>query len=154
MAQTQMSVLLVHHTTSPNLELLREAMDSALKYEGLEEVSVTMVPALGATVSHVLAADAYVILTPANFGYMSGAVKHFFDTVYYPCGQATARRPYGMVVHGNNDTTGAVSSIGRIAEGLGWVLAAAPAEIIGEVDTAACDAAGEVAATVAAQLVV
>ena len=37
---------------------------------------------------------------------MSGALKHFFDGIYYPCLEATKRRPYGLYVHGGNDTGG------------------------------------------------
>lgn len=154
MSDSPLSVLVVHHTTSPNLDQLREAIGSALRQEGLEEVTVSMVPALGATVNHVLEADAYVLLTPANFGYMSGALKHFFDTVYYPCLEATSNRPYGIVVHGNNDTVGAVNAIKKITSALGWKLAAEPVEILGEVDTEDCARAGEVAASVAANLLI
>jgi len=36
---------------------------------------------------------------------MSGALKHFFDGIFYPCLEATRRRPYGLYVHGGMDTT-------------------------------------------------
>ena len=62
----------------------------------------------------MLAADGVLLGTPANIGYMSGALKHFFDTVYYPCLDATVGRPYGVYVHGNDDTAGALTSIERI----------------------------------------
>src|SRR3712207_8818071 len=53
--------------------------------------------------SDLLAADGVLLGTPANIGYMSGALKHFFDTVYYPCLDATVGLPYGVYVHGNED---------------------------------------------------
>src|SRR5580700_7352529 len=52
---------------------------------------------------------------PANIGYMSGALKHFFDGIYYPCLEATRRRPYGLYVHGASDTGGAVRAVESIA---------------------------------------
>ena len=64
-------------------------------------------PALTASASDVLAADAILLGSPVNIGYMSGALKHFFDQVYYPCLHATVGTAYGLYVHGNLDTVGA-----------------------------------------------
>jgi len=86
----------------------------------IEGVDVVARPALAATAVDVLEADGYVLGTPANLGYMSGALKHFFDLVYYPCLDETARRPYGVYVHGNEDTTGALLAIEKIVTGLKW----------------------------------
>ena len=69
---------------------------------------------LTAAPADVLRADGYVLGTPANIGYMSGALKHFFDGIYYPCLEATRRRPYGLYVHGGSDTAGAVPAGLRI----------------------------------------
>lgn len=146
------TVLLVHHTPSPGVESLREAMVDALGQEGLEDIAVNSVPALGATASHVLDADAVCLLTPANIGYMSGALKHFFDQIYYPCLDATKSVPYGVVVHGNDDTTGAVKAIEKIAGALQWRQAQPAVEILGEVGAAEREKAGDAAAGVAASL--
>ena len=86
----------------------------------VEEVELTVRPALSAGAADVLAADGILLGTPANIGYMSGALKHFFDTVYYPCLDATVGRPYGVYVHGNDDTSGALASIERITGALRW----------------------------------
>ncbi|MGB7382028.1 MAG: NAD(P)H-dependent oxidoreductase, partial [Rhodococcus sp. (in: high G+C Gram-positive bacteria)] len=97
------TLLIVHHTPSPvTRELLESVMAGAMDPD-IEGVTVRSVPALGATVPDVLGADGYLFGTPANFGYMSGALKHFFDTTYYPCLDAVAARPFGLWVHGNND---------------------------------------------------
>jgi NAD(P)H-dependent FMN reductase len=42
---------------------------------------VVIRPALTAAAADVLAADGYLLGTPANIGYMSGALKHFFCSV-------------------------------------------------------------------------
>ena len=146
------TLLLVHHTTSPALQELLEAALAGTKAEGIEDVEVLLRPALGATVSDVLAADGFVLGTPANIGYMSGALKHFFDSVYYPTLTAKPGAPYGLYVHGNSDTTGAVRSVESIAQGLGWVRATAAVELTGAITKEYRDSVWNLAATVAASL--
>ena len=111
-----------------------------------------MRPALTASTVDVLGSDGYLLGTPANFGYMSGALKHFFDTIYYPCLEATVGRPYGLYVHGNNDTEGAVTSVERLVPGLRWRAVGLPVTSIGPTTPAAREAVAELAATVAATL--
>jgi multimeric flavodoxin WrbA len=145
-------LLVVHHTPSPALQELLEAALDGTRAEGLEDVSVHVEPALGATVSDVLAADGFLLLTPANIGYLSGAMKHFFDTVYYPCLTAKDGAPYGLCVHGNLDTEGAVRAAESIAGGMGWRLVHEPVTIVGAVGKDQREAVWELAATVAASL--
>ena len=133
----------------------RWPVDAALAGAGdedIEGVEVVVRPALEATAEDVLAADGYLLLTPANFGYMSGALKHFFDTVYYPCLDATAGLPYGVYVHGNDDTAGALTAIGTITGALRWKQVAAPLSLTGAGSPADLDAVRELAATVAVSL--
>jgi NAD(P)H-dependent FMN reductase len=80
-------LLVVHHTPSPTLQAVLEAVREGVAL--VEEVELTVRPALSAGAADVLAADGILLGTPANIGYMSGALKHFFDTVYYPCLDAT-----------------------------------------------------------------
>ncbi len=118
--------------------------DAAL--DGAADRSITGVeivarPALAATAIDVLEADGYLLGTPANLGYMSGALKHFFDQIYYPCLDATVGRPFAVYLHGNNDTGGASKGIDVITTGLRWRRVQAPVEVIGEPsrdDLAAC----------------
>jgi multimeric flavodoxin WrbA len=134
-------LLVVHHTTSPRLQAMFEAVMSGATDPAIEGVTVTARPALAATAIDVLEADGYLLGTPANLGYMSGALKHFFDQIYYPCLDAVGRRPYGLYVHGNSDTTGAVRAVEAIAHGLGWRRAQAPLTVLGDPspqDLAAC----------------
>src|SRR5262245_8902042 len=96
------TLLHVHHTTSPTMHALYRATHAGATNSEIEGVDVVSVAALEATAHHVLRADGYVLGTPANLGYMSGALKHFFDQIYYPCLESTVARPFGVYVHGNN----------------------------------------------------
>jgi multimeric flavodoxin WrbA len=116
-----------------------------------DPVEVVARPALAATALDVLEADAYILGTPANLGYMSGALKHFFDQIYYPCLDATVGRPYACYIHGNNDTGGALRSIQTVVTGLQWDLAQAPLEVVGAPSTADRQAAWELGAAMAAR---
>ena len=145
-------LLVVHHTASPALHTLFEAVISGANEPSIEGVDVVARPALGATVPDVLEADGYVLGTPANLGYMAGALKHFFDLIYYPCLDATAGRPYGVYVHGNDDTVGALRGIDKIVTGLGWRRVAEPVSVVGQPGKDDRDACWELGATVAAGL--
>jgi multimeric flavodoxin WrbA len=131
---------------------LFEAVRSGATDPQIEGVEVVVRPALGATVVDVLEADGYLLGTPANLGYMSGALKHFFDTVYYPVLDATVRRPYGLYVHGNNDTGGAIAAVEKVVTGLRWQAVQTPLSFVGDVAQADLDAAWELGAAVAAHL--
>jgi multimeric flavodoxin WrbA len=113
-------LLIVHHTPSPAVQAMFEAAASGSRTDEIEGVEVVIRPALTAAAADVLEADGYLLGTPANIGYMSGALKHFFDGIYYPCLEATRRRPYGLYVHGASDTGGAVRAVESITAGLRW----------------------------------
>jgi hypothetical protein len=83
---------------------------------------------------------------------MSGALKHFFDQVYYPCLEATRRRPFGLYVHGNDDTTGAIRAVGTITTGLGWREVREPVSVVGTPQADDLEACWELGATLAAGL--
>ncbi|WP_405988651.1 flavodoxin family protein [Streptomyces sp. NBC_00986] len=146
------TLLIVHHTPSPNCQAMFEAVVSGAKTPEIEDVRVVRRAALAATVSDVLEADGYLLGTPANLGYMSGALKHFFDQIYYPCLDETRGRPFGYYVHGGNDVTGAVRGIEAITTGLGWRRVADPVTLTGEPDRGGVEACWELGATIAAGL--
>lgn len=146
------TLLIVHHTPSPATRELLEAVLAGAKDPDIAGVEVVLRPALAATVSDALEADGYLFGTPANLGYMSGALKHFFDTVYYPSLDHVAGRPYGVWVHGNNDTVGAVSSVDRVATGLSLTKAAEALEVTGAIDAGVRERAYELGGTLAATL--
>ncbi|HEX4017365.1 MAG TPA: flavodoxin [Frankiaceae bacterium] len=148
------------------MHLLTDAVLSGARDPLIQGVELEVRSALEANADEVLAADGYVLGTTANFGYMSGALKHFFDTTFLRVGGqlddkggateqpagATAKRPFGLYVHGRYDTTGAVRSVLSITGALGWKQSAEVLEVLGDVDAPATEAAYELGATVAALL--
>jgi multimeric flavodoxin WrbA len=138
-------LLIVHHTPSPAVHAMFDAILVGANDPRIIDVEVVTRPALAATAVDVLEADGYLLGTPANLGYMSGALKHFFDQIYYPCLDATIGRPFGMYLHGNNDTDGAQNAIEKITTGLQWRLAQAPVAVLNDptaADLAACTELG------------
>lgn len=147
------SVLVVHHTVSPALAELVEAVVAGVQHPELDgAVRAEVRPALSATAHDLLSARGLVLVSPVNIGYMAGAVKHFLDTVYYPCLTATHALPYGLVVHGNSDVTGGVRSVETIAGGMGWARVATPVEVAGAPTAEVIEACSELGATVAVQV--
>jgi multimeric flavodoxin WrbA len=145
-------LLIVHHTPSPACQTMLSAVKEGAAAEGITGVEVQTRPALGASVTDVLEADGYLLGTPANLGYMSGALKHFFDQIFYPCLEATVGRPYALFVHAQNDTAGAVDSVAKVTTGLRWELAQPPVEVIGEPSADDREACWELGAALAAGL--
>ncbi len=146
------TLLIVHHTPSPNLQAMFEAAAAGARAEEVEGVDVVVRPALTASEVDVLAADGYLLGTPANLGYISGALKHFFDGIYYPCLEATKRRPYGLYVHGGSDTGGAVRAAHSITTGLAWREISPPVTVTGTPGKADLQACWELGAVLRAEL--
>ena len=118
----------------------------------IQGVGVISRPALNATASDVLEADGYLLGSPANLGYLSGALKHFFDTIYYPCLTETVRRPFGLYLHGNDDCTGALTAAEKITTGLRWRECQQPVVVTGTPSTEDLDRCWELGAVVAATI--
>jgi multimeric flavodoxin WrbA len=145
-------LLVVHHTPSPAMQEMLEAVLAGAKDDSIEGVEVVVRPALSASVVDVLEADGYLLGTPANIGYISGALKHFFDTVYYPVLEAAKGRPFAAYLHSNLGAEGALRAIGTITTGLGWTTVAPPYVVAGSVEPADRDALYELGGTIAATL--
>ena len=156
-------LLVVHHSPTDTVRSLTDAVVAGAGDDAIEGVEVVVRAALEANAEDVLGADGYLLGTTANFGYMSGALKHFFDTIFLEAGGALTddgsagasgggKKPYGLWVHGRYDTTGAVRSVSSIVQALPWTQAADVLEVVGDVDDAARASAYELGGTLAALL--
>lgn len=145
-------LLIIHHTPSPHCHELFEAVVAGATDPEIEGVEVVRRPALIVSPVEMLAADGYLLGTPANLGYISGALKHAFDQSYYQLLDTTRGRPFGVYIHGNEGTEGAERGIAAITTGLGWVQVAETVVVMGKPGKADIEACWNLGATVAAQL--
>lgn len=108
-------LLIVFHSQSGNTEKMAQAiLTGAQACEGIE---IRYLRALEAGVEDLLWAHALLLGTPENMGYMSGALKDFFDRTFYPVQGKIDNIPYGIFISAGNDGTGALMNIQRIARG-------------------------------------
>jgi len=145
-------LLIVHHTPSPHCQEIFEAVLAGATDPDIEGVEVVRRPALTVSPADMLEADGYLLGTPANLGYMSGALKHAFDCAYYQLLDSARGRPFGVYIHGNEGTEGAQRGVTAITTGLGWVQAAETVVVSGKPSKADLEACWNLGATVAAQL--
>lgn len=145
-------LLIIHHTPSPHCQEMLEAVLAGATDPDIEGVEVVRRPALTCSPTDALEADGYLIGSPANLGYLSGAVKHAFDQLYYPCLDATRGRPFGLWLHGNEGTEGAERAVDSITTGLGWSKVANYVVVSGKPSKADLEACWNLGATVAATL--
>jgi hypothetical protein len=117
---TEKRLLIVAHIPSDNTLRLRDAVADGARSPDIEGVAVTVLTPFEATPEHVLATDAIILGTTENLGYMSGALKDFFDRVYYPCLEETQGLAYGLYIRAGQDGTGTRRGVETIVTGLRW----------------------------------
>jgi multimeric flavodoxin WrbA len=108
--------------------------------------------ALLATADDLLWAQGLLLGTPEHFGYMSGALKDFFDRSFYPAEARTAGLPYGLFVSAGNDGRGTIAAVERIVAGYGWRAIADPVRVVGDPDEASLARCRELGGTLVAGL--
>jgi len=114
-------LLIVYHSKTGNTQLLTDAVVRGAMNCEVTAVEVRALRALEAGPEDLLWADALLLGTPENFGYLSGAVKDFLDRTFYEVEGKLAPLPYAMFVSAGNDGTGAVRAMERIANGYPFV---------------------------------
>ncbi|ERP91641.1 flavodoxin [Marinobacter sp. ES-1] len=145
-------LLIVAHAPSPNTLRLRESVEKGARNPDIEAVEVVVKAPLEAGPEDVLACDAIILGTTENLGYMSGALKDFFDRSYYPCLEKTQGLPFTFYIRAGHDGTGTRRAIDSITTGLRWKLIQEPLLCRGDYQPEFSDQCEELGLFVAASL--
>lgn len=131
---------------------MTDAVVAGASDDAIEGVELVVKRAFDTTVDDVRSCNGIVLGTPENFGYMAGAIKDFFERIYYPLLEETPGLPYALYVKASTDGDGAVRSVERIVAGLRWKLVMPPVVVAGDLAAADLERCRELGATIAAGL--
>ncbi|MDX1452635.1 MAG: NAD(P)H-dependent oxidoreductase [Oleiphilaceae bacterium] len=145
-------LLIVTHCPSPNTTALRDTMLAAIAELALDNVAVHALSPFETSPDDVLAADAIIMGTTENLGYMSGALKDFFDRCYYPVLEEKQGLPCAAYIRAGHDGTGTVRALETITTGLKWRWVQAPLVLRGDYQESFAEQAAELGAAMACAL--
>jgi multimeric flavodoxin WrbA len=145
-------LVVIAHDPSSNTRAMVNAVLAGTRDDVVEQVEAIHVRPLEATAEHVLEAHAVIFGTTENLGYMSGALKDFFDRSFYDLVDHTDAMPYAMFIRAGKDGTGTRRAIESICGGLNWKPVQQPLICRGDWDEAFLDQCRELGLTMAAGL--
>src|SRR5699024_2966193 len=125
-------LLIIAHAPSANTQQLRDAVVKGATHPDIENIQVKVLAPLETQPEDILAANAIIIGTTENFGYMAGLVKDVFDRCYYPCLEHTEGLPFAFYIRAGLDGTGTRRAIESITQGLRWKLVQQPLICLGD----------------------
>jgi multimeric flavodoxin WrbA len=145
-------LLIVYHSQSGTTSRMADAVIRGARSPDVDGVDVRVKTALEADADDLIWADAFILGTPENFGYMSGALKYFLDRVFYPCENKINGKPWAVFVRAGNDGSGTIAAVRRILSGLAVKEIQEPVLIAGEFDELRLVECEELGLTIAAGL--
>ena len=145
-------LLIVAHAPSANTQALRDAVLRGASGDDIDGVAVTVKSPFDAGPDDVRAAQGIILGTTENLGYMSGALKDFFDRIYYPCLEETQGLPYALYIRAGHDGTGTRRAVETIVTGLRWRAIQDPLILKGEYQEAFAEDCAQLGALMAAGL--
>ena len=138
-------LLLVAHAPSSNTQILRDAIVSGVAAAKSKDIELVIRSPFDTGPEDVMAAQAVILFTTENLGYMSGALKDFFDRTYYPVLEEKQGLAYMLIIRAGHDGTGTRRAVETIIAGLRWKAVQEPIICRGDFDEAfvgQCEEAG------------
>ncbi len=144
-------MLVVYHSKTGKNGEMAEAVARGTRHPDIS-IELRFLTAFQAGMSDLLWADGLIFGTPENFGYMSGALKDFFDRTFYEVEGQVDGKPYCLFVGAGNDGTGAVTAVHRICNGYNFKEVQSPIIVVGDLQDAHRTACEELGMAMAAGL--
>lgn len=145
-------LLIVAHAPSPNTVAMRDAALAGARHPDIAGITPDVLSPFDTAAEDVMAADGIILLTTENLGYMSGAMKDFFDRTYYPVLEEKQGLPCALIIRAGNDGTGTKRGLDTILTGLRWKQVCDPLICKGEWNDAFLPSCGEIGMTLAVGL--
>lgn len=145
-------LLIVHHSKTGRTAALANAAHEGALDPQIAGVDVRFLTAHAAQPQDLLWADGVLLGTPENFGYMSGALKDFFDRTFYEVEGRLRPLPCAILISAGNDGSGALRAIRRIIGGYPMTEVQPPIVVKGEPDAGDLATCRELGMTLAAGL--
>ena len=145
-------LLIVAHAPSPNTKRMLDAVLRGATAEDIEGVEAVAKSPFDTGPDDLKSAGALILGTTENLGYMSGALKDFFDRCYYPCLEETQGLAYALYIRAGQDGTGTRRAVESITTGLRWRAVQEPLICLGAWDDAFLGSCEELGQAMAAGL--
>lgn len=146
------TLLIIAHAPSENTQRMVQAVIKGANHPDITNVSVKYIAPLETQADDILSAQAIIIGTTENLGYMAGLIKDVFDRCYYNCLDHTQGRPFTFYIRAGHDGTGTRKALETITTGLRWRLVQEPLLCKGEFNEAFIAQCEELGVTMAASL--
>jgi multimeric flavodoxin WrbA len=126
------SLLIIAHAPSPNTRALAEAALAGARDPDAGAASSRLVSPFDVTAADLFEADAVLIGTTENIGYMAGATKDMFDRCYNDWLGQTEAKPVAVYIRAGLDGTATRRALEAIIGAQRWRLVAPPLILHGD----------------------
>jgi len=130
--QNQKKLVIISHAPSENTDRMLKAVIKGASNHDFTNVDVRYISPIDTQPEDIKTAQAIIIGTTENLGYMAGLVKDVFDRCYYDCLDHTQGLPFTFYVRAGHDGTGTRRAIESITTGLRWRMVQEPLICKGE----------------------